>query len=1001
MFAATTLVSNAVGFSSINEEIESRTGLIVFVGGLDRLDEVASFFEDQPARVGHWLAEDEAAVERARSALQERGLYGRISVEPWNSPRLPYTDNLVNAMIVRDGGPFTTEEEILRVLVPNGVAMVQSGGQSFRIEKPRPEEMGEWTHPWARADGSLVAPDRALDVPNGIQWLAGPSFPFSQRKDSTGAAMSAGGRIFYITRNAPANLDGNRSQDHLVARDAFNGTLLWSQPWEGPLSRGHRAGVHEAVVVDDQHVYAARDGEIVVLNAANGEALDAWSTDNTPRKLLISDGVLVAETDRGLVAFDLQAGQGWVGFDTQTQTGQPLWKAEARQPSGTLVRDGRVFFLEGSRQKDGRWQHELVAVSLENGEPLWRADVESEFGVRNSPVLRLHFAGDGIVCLIERTNLRFLSTEDGTELWSHESQAEARGEGSMDSRQVGHFFVNDQVWLRGNRARGGREAEETWLAFAPLTGEIERELRLGGAIADIGGSVNKVSCQPLTATERFVFDARLATIWDFEGGQREGFKFVRGGCQSGMIPANGLAYVPPNACGCLEEQIRGFVSVVHRSSEGMTAVEPGDLERGPAYGSALTGELEDGWHVYRGDGRRLNHAANAPGSTPSPQWTTSIELNDVDTDVEWQLGMGMPLTQAVIGNGSVFLARPQTHQVIALNESNGNEKWTYTAGGRITTPPTLHRGLVLFGAHDGYVYALSAEDGSLAWRRRAAPADDRIMVYGQLESVWPVKGGVLVHDGVGLVAAGRTGEADGGILVHAFDPQSGRVIWSQRVTDASYGTCDLLVSDGSNVYLINQRLDLETGKAVDLEFGSKRTEREGTTLRFPRDVRYLRGGKAGLLDTSWTRIEVALRKAISTWNYSDIIEGEMIAANGDTAFAFQIETGDRMFNVPRTSGGGHIKARRHGDDNYLWQIDLAAPQQVEAILASNGGLWVAGPEDRDNPAESGFLTLLDVRDGSEMARLQFDAPVVHDGLAAANGKLFAVLRSGEIHCLGE
>ena len=60
--------------------------------------------------------------------------------------------------------------------------------------------------------------------------------------------------------------------------------------------------------------------------------------------------------------------------------------------------------------------------------------------------------------------------------------------------------------------------------------------------------------------------------------------------------------------------------------------------------------------------------------------------------------------------------------------------------------------------------ALRADDGRLVWRLRAAPHDERIVAYGQIESPWPVPGSVLVVDDAAYFAAGRQPLADGGIL---------------------------------------------------------------------------------------------------------------------------------------------------------------------------------------------------------------------------------------------
>ena len=64
---------------------------------------------------------------------------------------------------------------------------------------------------------------------------------------------------------------------------------------------------------------------------------------------------------------------------------------------------------------------------------------------------------------------------------------------------------------------------------------------------------------------------------------------------------------------------------------------------------------------------------------------------------------------------------------------------------------------------------------------RAAPTDERIIAYGQVESPWPVPGAVLAMDEVAYFAAGRQPLADGGILVFAVDPLTGQRHWVHRI----------------------------------------------------------------------------------------------------------------------------------------------------------------------------------------------------------------------------
>lgn len=113
--------------------------------------------------------------------------------------------------------------------------------------------------------------------------------------------------------------------------------------------------------------------------------------------------------------------------------------------------------------------------------------------------------------------------------------------------------------------------------------------------------------------------------------------------------------------------------------------------------------------------------------------------------------------------------------VICVDTETGETIWEFTAGGAVDSPPTIHRGLAIFGARDGYVYAVTTADGELVWRFRAAPVDSLVMDEGRLSSAWPVHGSVLVVDDTAYFAAGRSSFVDGGIWVHGIDALTGRV----------------------------------------------------------------------------------------------------------------------------------------------------------------------------------------------------------------------------------
>jgi len=133
-----------------------------------------------------------------------------------------------------------------------------------------------------------------------------------------------------------------------------------------------------------------------------------------------------------------------------------------------------------------------------------------------------------------------------------------------------------------------------------------------------------------------------------------------------------------------------------------------------------------------------------------------------------------PGSAPVSADGKVYVALPERHAVQALDAQTGRKLWTFTAGGRVDSPPTIYGQLAVFGSHDGSVYCLRSDTGELVWRLRVAPQDR------QVESAWPVHGSVLVRrsgtdgeDATVYAAAGRSGHLDGGIHVCGIDLATG------------------------------------------------------------------------------------------------------------------------------------------------------------------------------------------------------------------------------------
>ncbi|OHB75287.1 MAG: hypothetical protein A2Z25_12770 [Planctomycetes bacterium RBG_16_55_9] len=300
--------------------------------------------------------------------------------------------------------------------------------------------------------------------------------------------------------------------------------------------------------------------------------------------------------------------------------------------------------------------------------------------------------------------------------------------------------------------------------------------------------------------------------------------WTRGACLYGVMPANGLIYNPPHPCACyLETKLYGFNALAPARQKTEDRKQKSErLEKGPAYNQIVNRkskiENQDEWPTYRHDAARSGSASTMVPVALKPAWCSNIAGK---------------LTSPVIAGGKVFVASVDTHTIHALDAASGEKLWHYTAGGRIDSPPTIYQGRVLFGAADGWVYCLDASQGALAWRFRAAPMDQRLSSFEQLESVWPVHGNVLVQNGVLYCVAGRSMFLDGGLHFWRLDPTTGKVL-SHNVLDdrdpASDGDLhnyvswlnmpaglpDILSSDGRLIYMRSQPFNLD-GTRLPLE----------------------------------------------------------------------------------------------------------------------------------------------------------------------------------------
>jgi len=410
------------------------------------------------------------------------------------------------------------------------------------------------------------------------------------------------------------------------------------------------------------------------------------------------------------------------------------------------------------------------------------------------------------------------------------------------------------------------------------------------------------------------------------------------------------------------------------------------LQKGPAFGKneEAPSDSDSQWPVHRQSGARLCSTRTA---VPA------------DLAVRWKRSLGGVLSQPVVAGGTVFVSSVDTHTVHALNGDTGQTLWSFTAGGRIDSSPTFYQGTLLFGSGDGWVYCVTASEGRLVWRFRAAPSDHRIVSYGQVESLWPVHGSVLILKGRAIVSAGRSSWLDGGIHLFALDPATGNQL--ATVTDSTIGNrypgnptpgmlSDLMVSDGECAYVRCSRIAV-TESAIEVSPDPSK-ERAGPGVPNS-DYRDVLVATDGMLDSDWFhRGGFMLRGA----------RGQALAADASTVYAVPVFS-TWAHSPTYVPGAGRVRLVAKGGNAWTSATSL----RVSSMVLAADRLFVAGPPDIVDPDDpwasyegrkGAQLEVYSKDDGKQTKVMDLPAVPVYDGMAAADGRLFISFEDGTIRC---
>ena len=202
-------------------------------------------------------------------------------------------------------------------------------------------------------------------------------------------------------------------------------------------------------------------------------------------------------------------------------------------------------------------------------------------------------------------------------------------------------------------------------------------------------------------------------------------------------------------------------------------------------------------------------------SVPTPAWNSPAQRS------YWQQLEGIQprvtddwVNHVVADASFVWLGSSGDDTVRCLNVRTGVEEWSFVTDGPVRYAPVLAGELLFFGSDDGYVYCVKAETGRLIWRKHLGPRDWRIPGNGRMISLWPVRTGLVVNNGIIYGTAGLYPSQ--GVYAVALNVSDGSVVWRQKLNVSPQG---YLLSSETMIFVPTGRgnpvgLDRGTGRLI-------------------------------------------------------------------------------------------------------------------------------------------------------------------------------------------
>ena len=337
------------------------------------------------------------------------------------------------------------------------------------------------------------------------------------------------------------------------------------------------------------------------------------------------------------------------------------------------------------------------------------------------------------------------------------------------------------------------------------------------------------------------------------------------------------------------------------------------------------------WPMWRGDAARSAQSNDQLPDKLHRRWTIELpKLKPAYREKRLQFDAGY---EPIVVGKRMFVASSWDDSVTAFDTETGRRLWQFFAEGPIRFAPVAWQDRVAFGSDDGCLYCLNATSGKVEWKLRAVPSQRKVLSNGRMISLWPVRGGPVLHENRIYFAAGVWPFE--GVFIYCVDAKTGDVVWRNDEASFVYGQHPHNTNAMGGVtpqgYLVvsGDNLVVPCGQAMPATFDLATGKLKSFELPAP-------GRQPGgwFASAAVRRGEVTLDKETN----QDLHEDKIYQGPGSSGVRTKIKVGEKTFlfanGIPDVDGVIHTMLAADGK---LFVVTLA------------GQLYCFGSESTDEP----------------------------------------------------